>query len=163
MWLIYISLVLYDLYLRRRTMKRIVLSLLLCSVALLSLAQKKLYYCEVKGIEKELTYGLKIVFDFGEKASYNMWGDLSSKLKFGDEVGAEIKFNSMVDAANYMVDRGWIFKQAYSSSYGGKPVIHWIFCKTAESPELAKEGIVTKKRNIKRLIRILVETSCNTS
>lgn len=63
-------------------MKRIVLSLLLCSVALLSLAQKKLYYCEVKGIEKELTSGLKIVFDFGEKASYNMWGDLSSKLKF---------------------------------------------------------------------------------
>ena len=107
MWLIYISLVLYNLYLRRRTMKRIVLSLLLCSVALLSLAQKKLYYCEVKGIEKELTSGLKIVFDFGEKASYNMWGDLSSKLKFVDEDGAEIKFNSMVDAANYMVDRGW--------------------------------------------------------
>ena len=126
MWLIYISLVLYDLYLRRRTMKQIVLSLLLCSVALLSLAQKKLYYCEVKGIEKELTSGLKIVFDFGEKASYNMWGDLSSKLKFVDEDGAEIKFNSMVDAANYMVDRGWNFKQAYS-------------------PELAKEGIVTKE------------------
>ena len=77
-------------------MKRIVLSLLLCSVALLSIAQKKLYYCEVKGIEKELTSGLKIVFDFGEKASYNMWGDLSSKLKFVDEDGAEIKFNSMV-------------------------------------------------------------------
>ena len=70
-------------------MKRIVLSLLLCSVALLSLAQKKLYYCEVKGIEKELTSGLKIVFDFGEKASYNMWGDLSSKLKFVDEDGGE--------------------------------------------------------------------------
>lgn len=50
-------------------MKRIVLSLLLCSVALLSLAQKKLYYYEVNGIEKELTSGLKIVFDFGEKAS----------------------------------------------------------------------------------------------
>ena len=50
-------------------MKRIVLSLLLCSVALLSLVQNKnkLYYCEVKGIEKELTSGLKIVFDFGEK------------------------------------------------------------------------------------------------
>lgn len=40
-------------------------------MALLSLAQKKLYYCEVKGIEKELTSGLKIVFDFGEKTSYN--------------------------------------------------------------------------------------------
>lgn len=40
-------------------MKRIVLSLLLCSVALLSLAQKKSYYCKVKGVEKELTSGLK--------------------------------------------------------------------------------------------------------
>lgn len=74
MWLIYISLVSFDLYMRRRTMKRIVLSLLLCSVALLSLAKMKLYYCEVKGIEKELTSGLKIIFDFGGKTSYNMWG-----------------------------------------------------------------------------------------
>ena len=73
MWLIYISLVSSDLYMRRRTMKRIVLSLLLCSVALLSLAKMKLYYCEVKGIEKELTSGLKIIFDFGGKTSYNMW------------------------------------------------------------------------------------------
>lgn len=55
-------------------MKRIVLSLLLCRVALLSLAKMKLYYCEVKGIEKELTSGLKIIFDFGGKTSYNMWG-----------------------------------------------------------------------------------------
>lgn len=55
-------------------MKRMVLSLLLCSVALLSLAKMKLYYYEVKGIEKELTSGLKIIFDFGGKTSYNMWG-----------------------------------------------------------------------------------------
>ncbi len=74
MWLIYISLVSSDLYMRRRTMKRIVLSLLLCSVALLSLAKMKLYYCEVKGIEKELTSGVKIIFDFCGKTSYNMWG-----------------------------------------------------------------------------------------
>ena len=74
MWLICISLVSSDLYMRRRTMKRIVLSLLLCSVALLSLAKMKLYYCEVKGLEKELTSGLKIIFDFGGKTSYNMWG-----------------------------------------------------------------------------------------
>ncbi len=44
-----------------------------------------------------------------------------------DENGEEIKFNSMVDAANYMVDKGWKFQQAYSSAYGGKPIIHWIF------------------------------------
>ena len=48
------------------------------------------YYCEVKGIEKELSSGLKIIFDFGTKASYNIWGDLSSKLKFVDDKGDEI-------------------------------------------------------------------------
>lgn len=109
------------------------------------------YYCEVKGIEKELSSGLKIIFDFGTKASYNMWGDLSSKLKFVDENGEEIKFNSMVDAANYMVERGWIFQQAYSSAYGGKPVIHWIFFKDAENIEKAKEGIMTKTEHQEKI------------
>lgn len=101
------------------------------------------YYCEIKGIEKELSSGLKIIFDFGTKASYNIWGDLSSKLKFVDENG-EVKFNSMVDAANYMVDRGWTFQQAYSSVYSGNPIIHWIFYKDAENMEKASEGIMTK-------------------
>ena len=103
------------------------------------------YYCEVKGIEKSFTSGLKIIFDFGTEASYNMWGDLSSKLKFVDETGKEINFNSMVDAANYMVKRGWVFQQAYSSIYSGNPIIHWIFYKDAETMEKAKEGIITKE------------------
>lgn len=119
--------------------------LMMCLIFLAgnSYAQQR-YYCEVKGIEKELTAGLKIIFDFGNKASYNMWGDLSSKLKFVDENGDNIKFNSMVDAANYMIERGWVFQQAYSSSYSGHSVIHWIFFKDAESMEKAKEGIMTK-------------------
>ena len=102
------------------------------------------FYCEVKGIEKELSSGLKIIFDFGDKASYNIWGDLSSKLKFVDKNGEEIKFNSMVDAANYMVENGWVFQQAYSSAYGSRPVIHWIFYKDANSFEVARKGILTK-------------------
>jgi hypothetical protein len=101
------------------------------------------YYCEVKGIEKDYSSGLKLIFDFGTKTSYTT-GGLSSKLKFVDENGKEIKFNSMVDAANYMVDRGWTFQQAYSSFYGGNPIIHWIFYKDAENMEKAREGIITK-------------------
>ena len=50
----------------------------------------------------------------------------------------------MVDAANYMVDKGWNFQQAYSSAYGGKPVIHWIFYKDADNMDKAREGIMTK-------------------
>ena len=59
-------------------------------------------------------------------------------------ISEEIKFNSMVDAANYMVDKGWNFQQAYSSAYGGKPVIHWIFYKDADNMDKAREGIMTK-------------------
>lgn len=103
------------------------------------------YYCEVKGIEKDFTTGLKIIFDFGTSTSYNMWGDLSGNLKFVDENGKEIKFNSMVDAANYMVQRGWTFQQAYSSVYDGNHIINWIFFKDAENMEKAKEGILTKE------------------
>lgn len=51
----------------------------------------KRYYCEVKGIEKELTSGLKIVFDFGNNPVYSAWGSLKSKQKLVDEKGEEIK------------------------------------------------------------------------
>ena len=119
--------------------------LLFATLSLSITAQTHRYYCEVKGIEKSLSSGLKIIFDFGSSPSYNIWGDLRSKLKFVDENGKEIEFNSMVDAANYMVDRGWTFQQAYSSLYGGSPIIHWIFYKDAESFEKAREGIVTKE------------------
>ena len=37
-----------------------------------------------------------------------------------------------------------IFQQAYSSVYGGNPIIHWIFFKDADNIEEAKEGIMTK-------------------
>lgn len=102
------------------------------------------YYCEVKGIEKELSSKLKIIFDFGTITSYNVWGGLKSQLELVDENGKEIKFNSMVDAANFMVNRGWTFQQAYSSVYSGNLIIHWIFYKDAENIEKVKEGIITK-------------------
>ena len=127
----------------KATAVKLVLTLCLSFIFVGIQAQQR-YYCEVKGIEKELSSGLKIIFDFGTKASYNIWGDLSSKLKFVDENGEEIKFNSMVDAANYMVERGWTFQQVYSSAYGGKPINHWIFYKDAESTDKAREGIITK-------------------
>ncbi len=120
-----------------------ILAICLISCAGNIYAQRR-YYCEIKGIEKGLSSGLKIIFDFGTQASYNIWGDLSSKLKFVDDNGKEIKFNSMVDAANYMVEKGWTFQQAYSSSYAGTPVIHWIFYKDAASMEKARQGIRTK-------------------
>ena len=124
-------------------MKKILL-LFLVMLPLGLMAQINRYYCEVKGTQKALSSGLNIIFDFGDKPSYTAWGTISSKLKFVDENGDEIEFNSMVDAANYMVEKGWNFQQAYSTVYNGALIIHWIFYKEAESFEKAREGIMTK-------------------
>lgn len=134
-------------------MNKYIIACLLVFCITLSFAQSRInedktrrYYCEVKGVEKELSSELKIIFDFGERASFNVWGGLTSKLKFVDDNGKDIEFNSMVDAANYMVERGWVFQQAYSSVYlSKKPVIHWIFYKDASSFEEARKGILTKE------------------
>lgn len=97
-------------------------------------AQTKRYYCEVKGVEKELTSGLKIVFDFGNNPVYSAWGGLKNKQKLVDEKGDEIPFHSMVDAGNYLSDKGWTFVQAYTSVYGSQAIVHWIFCKRSNKP-----------------------------
>ncbi len=46
----------------------------------------------------------------------------------------------MVDAANYMVDKGWRFQQAYRSSCHNKPIKNRIFHKDAASKEEAKKA-----------------------
>lgn len=106
-------------------------------------AQRK-YFCEIIGKEKELSSGLKIVIDFGKDPTYNIWGELKNDQKLVDGQGKEIKFKSMVDAANFMVGKGWTFQQAYGSVYGGSFISHWIFYKEANSPEEAREGLRTK-------------------
>jgi hypothetical protein len=125
-------------------MKKTIVLCIFSIVALISFAQNKRYYCEINGVEKGITAGLKIVFDFGNNPVYSAFG-LKSKQKIVDKDGNEIPFNSMVDAGNYISDKGWSFMQAYSSIYGGQSIIHWIFYKDAESPEKAIEGIETKE------------------
>lgn len=126
-------------------MKKILVLCIISMMALSSVAQNKRYYCEIKGVEKELKSGLKIVFDFGTNPVYSAWSGLKSKQKLVDENGNEIPFNSMVDAGNYMSDKGWTFLQAYTSVYGGHVIVHWIFYKDAENPEKAIEGIETQE------------------
>ena len=55
-------------------MKKTALTFLMLISSITMIAQTKKYYCEVKGIEKELSAGLKIVFDFGNNPVYSAWG-----------------------------------------------------------------------------------------
>lgn len=131
-------------------MKKYILFLFLTLANITAIAQIRKYYCEIKGIEKGLSSGLKIVFDFGQNPIYSALGGLKSKQKIVNEKGEEIPFNSMVDAGNYMSEKGWTFLQAYTSVYGSQPIIHWIFYKEANNPEEAIKGIITKEEYNKK-------------
>ncbi len=127
-------------------MKRLIF-ILLVGICLfnVSKAQTNTYYCEIKGAEKEISSGLNIVFDLGTGPVYGVWSNLKDNQKMVDQNGKEIKFNSMVDAGNYMSSKGWKFLQAYSSTYSSDCIIHWIFTKEAATIEEAMQGIETKE------------------
>lgn len=82
------------------------------------------YFCEIKDTNKTFSAGLKIVFVFGESPAYSIWNGLKSQQKLVDENGKEIDFNSIVDAANYMSEKGWNFQQAYTLFYEGNVIHH---------------------------------------
>ena len=127
-------------------MKKLFFTMLFCTLAMISFAQKQTFYCEIKGNENELSTGLKIVLDLGISPVYGGYlAPLKGKQKLVDENGDEIKFNSMVDAGNHLSGKGWKFLQAYSSVYGGSCILHWIFCKDASSIEEAMQGLQTKE------------------
>ena len=145
-------------------MKRLFATLLLVLVVSLAFAQKHVacnvdrkFYCEVKCYEKGLKSKYKVLFDFGETVSKEVWNRSNRKVAFVDENGRFFKFKSIVDAANFFSERGWTLVETYSSTYVGKKSIkHWVFCKEAEDYDDMKEGFVTKKeyRKMKRAVRV---------
>ena len=102
-------------------MKKVLLLLLLVmSVSFSSVAQDKktsnYAYCEIVGTSNFSGSKIKVEVDFGQDKK--LWGqNITGKLL--DEKGEEVKFNSMVDAMNYMSNLGWEFVQAYVMPIAG--------------------------------------------
>ena len=62
-------------------------------------------YCEIESYTKRiLTNKVAVKVDFGQEADFRY-----KDSRLVDENGEDIIFNSIVDAANYMAKRGWIF------------------------------------------------------
>lgn len=121
-------------------MKRILVSLLLlCSVALCQYAQEtRRVYGELLGEGKELsTSKLTIHLDLGK--SIAAWKSHDNKIL--DENGQEVVFNSMVDAMNYMGERGWNFAQAYVVTVYHSHVYHWVIYKDVTNDDQIVEGL----------------------
>ena len=106
-------------------------------------------YCELLGINKNvLGIGNKISVqvDFGEEG--NFWGNDGRDILIDDN-GNEIKFNSMVDAMNFMGERGWRYQDSYVVTIGGSNVIHWLLYKEISEGESAK-GDLKQRRDKKK-------------
>ncbi len=106
-------------------------------------------YALILGINKNvLGIGNKISvqIDFGEDK--NFWGNDGRDILV-DENGKDIKFNSMVDALNFMGSRGWEFENAYAITMGNQHVYHWLVSKKIKAGENAR-GDLQQKRDKKK-------------
>ena len=94
---------------------------------------------------------VKVSIDFGQSTS---WLSSMSESRLVDKDGKEIKFNSMIDALNYLTQFGWRFAQAYvvptgsggrdSMSVGG--TTYWILYKDVDNYNQITEGFTTKRQ-----------------
>lgn len=91
---------------------------------------------------------VNVEVDFGDE-SWGWQGNDGRNLLV-DEDGKQIKFNSMVDAMNFMGERGWVFEAAYVVTVNNQNVIHWLMSKEIPFDGNAKEGIIQLRDSKKK-------------
>jgi len=108
-------------------MKKIIIILTVAFTSLQSFSQndttKVEQYCEVVATPKIFSNKVTIDINYGEEKSF--WRD--NRLK-SDE-GKIKKFNSVIDALNYMGKDGWLFVNAFPVNIGTSQVYHYGFKK----------------------------------
>lgn len=120
-------------------MKKILILAVLAMMAVGSAnAQTKKAYCEIVGVMQFMSTKVKVYIDLGE--SEKAWHDH----QLVDENGEKIKFSSMIEALNYMSDRGWELEQAYSAVSEKSSATRYIMSKVIFEGETKSDGITTK-------------------
>lgn len=81
-------------------------------------------YCEVVATSRLLSNKVTIDVDYGEERS--IWKNYRLK----DDEGKFKKFNSVIDAVNYLGKGGWKLVNAFPISTGSGPMVyHYVFKK----------------------------------
>ena len=78
-------------------------------------------YCQVIATPRLLSNKVTIDIDFGEEKSF--WAD--TRLRSYD--GKLKKFNTVIDALNFMGREGWVFINAYPVRNGNTDIYHFGF------------------------------------
>lgn len=108
-------------------MKKIVIASVVLLSSIVSIGQtdtsKVEQYCQVIATPKLLSNKVTIDIDFGEEKSF--WRDTRLKT----DAGKIKKFNTIIDAINYMGREGWIFINAFPVRMGETEIYHFAFKK----------------------------------
>ena len=107
----------------------------------------KRVYALLYGSPQLFSSKVKVAIDFGQSTS---WLGAMSESMIVDENGKEIKFNSMIDAMNYLGQFGWMFAQAYVVPHGDEGdvngIVYWILYKDVDDYSQITEGFTTKRQ-----------------
>ena len=106
-----------------------------------------------------IAYAQKTRPAYCEVMAYNFWG--VGKVYITIDLGAErngticdenqkpVKFNSHIDALNYMAKLGWAVKDTYSLSVIKEEVLHFLLVKEVTDDGQISEGIYVKPKKKK--------------
>lgn len=84
--------------------------------------KQKEEYCMLLATSRLFSTKLTITADFGQETHLFKYTDQRIK----DEQGSVIKFNSVIDALNYMAKQGWLFVNAYVITVSNQSVYHYV-------------------------------------
>ena len=107
----------------------------------------KRVYAELSCDHQLFSSKVKVSIDFGQSTS---WLTSMSESRLVDRNGKEIKFNSMIDALNYLTQFGWRFAQAYVLPKGSggdvSGTTYWILYKDVDDYSQITEGFTTRRQ-----------------
>lgn len=120
------------------------LSVLCCAALSFAQVTPKFVYAEIVGESRLFSTKVTVSIDYGQSTSF------FENTKVKNEDGSNRKFNSMVDAMNYMGALGWEFQQAYVVTTSQQNVYHWLMRKNftdlpGDIQEEMKKNFPTKK------------------
>lgn len=105
-------------------------------------------YCMIVGTQKFMSSKCTFTIDYGQSTRYI---DGATKMKLVDENGETIKFNSLMDACNYLASLDWVLVNAYAMNDNKQgSCYHYVFKKVIKKGEVVHfntKGNTTKKKD----------------
>jgi hypothetical protein len=130
-------------------MKKIILTLLVGFAYVVSFSQTdsttRKVYCELVGSP---SFGkTTVVIDMGESKGFL---GLNTSYIIDESTGKPKKFNSLIDALNFMDEKGWNFEQAYVVAIPNMLVYHYLISQTISKGKDGQYYPITSKKYDRR-------------